>query len=281
MARYATEGALRLMKNVLLYTVLIAGAACALFPFAWMIATSLMTLQEASAAKLNLIPAEPQWQNYADAMNAAPFGRYFLNTFGIASAVAVGVIFTSVLAGYAFARLEFRGKRVLFLLLLATMMVPFEAMLIPNYLVIIKLGWYNSYAALVLPWCANAFSIFLMRQAFSVIPRDYQDAAMLDGCGHVRFLILIAAPLVRPTILIVGLFAFLGSYNALLWPLIVTNSESMRMIQVGLTFFSSDAGVRTNLLMAASVVVILPVVTLYFATQKSFVEGAASTGLKG
>jgi ABC-type glycerol-3-phosphate transport system permease component len=269
------------MRNAILYTVLIAGAGCALFPFAWMIATSLMTLQEASTAKLHVIPADLQWQNYRDAMGAAPFGRYFLNTFGVASLVAVGVVFTSVLAGYAFARLEFRGKKLLFLLVLGTMMVPFEAMLIPNYLIIIRLGWYDSYGALVVPWCANAFSVFLMRQAFGMIPREYEDAAMLDGCGPVRFLITIAAPLARPSIAIVGLFAFLGSYNALLWPLIVTSSESMRMIQVGLTFFSTDAGVRTNLLMAASVVVILPVVALYFATQKSFVEGAASTGLKG
>lgn len=242
---------------------------------------SLMTLQEASASTLTLLPAEPQWKNYGDAMGAAPFARYFINTFGVATVVALGVIITSITSGYAFARLEFPGKNVLFLLLLATMMIPFEAMLIPNYLIITKLGWYNSYAALTLPWCANAFSIFLMRQAFSGIPRDYSDAAMLDGCGHIQFLRTIAVPLVRPTILVVGLFAFLGSYNALLWPLIVTNTESMRMIQVGLAFFLTDAGVRTNLLMAASAVVILPVIALYFATQKTFVEGAASSGLKG
>lgn len=269
------------MKNFLLYSLLIAGALVALFPFAWMVATSLMTLQEASAAKLHLIPESPQWHNYTDAMNAAPFGRYFFNTFVVATCVALGVIVSSITAGYAFARLEFPGKQFLFIVLIATMMVPFEAMLIPNYLIITKLNWYNTYAALTIPWCANAFSVFLMRQAFATVPRDYFDAASIDGCGHFRFLYLIAVPLVRPTVLVVGLFAFLGSYNALLWPLVVTNTESMRMIQVGLTYFLTDAGVRTNLLMAASVVVILPVIALYFATQKTFVEGAASTGLKG
>jgi multiple sugar transport system permease protein len=269
------------MKTILIYTFLFTGALFALFPFAWMLLTSLMTLQEASTSKMILFPAEPQWKNYSDAMGAAPFTRYFLNTFGVATAVAFGVMGSSITSGYAFARLDFPGKNIFFMFLLATMMVPFEAMLIPNYLIITKLGWYNSYLALVIPWCANAFSIFLMRQAFSIIPREYSDAAMLDGCGHLQFLRLIAVPLTRPTVLVVGLFAFLGSYNALLWPLIVTNTESMRMIQVGLTFFLTDAGVRTNLLMAASVVVILPVIALYFATQKTFIEGASSTGLKG
>ena len=269
------------MKTFSVYGLLILGAGFALFPFAWMVGASLMTLQEVSASKLVLLPADPQWSNYKDAMSAAPFGRYFMNTFGIAGAVAVGVVFTSILAGYAFARLEFFGKRFLFVMLLATMMVPFEAMLIPNYLIVTKLGWYNTYWALVVPWCANAFSIFLMRQAFRTIPNDYFDAAILDGCTHMRFLTRIAIPQARPTIMVVALFAFLGSYNALLWPLIVTNTESMRMVQVGLTFFVTDAGVRMNLLMAASVVVIIPVLALYFVAQRSFVEGAANTGLKG
>jgi multiple sugar transport system permease protein len=267
--------------RLLTYGILLVGACAALYPFVWMVGTSLKTLQEASAASLSVLPESPQWSNYQDAMESAPFGVYFANTFGIAIVVSVVTMISSVMAGYAFACLDFFGRRASFAIVLATMMVPFEALIIPNYVLITKLGWYDSYAALIVPWCASAFSIFLMRQAFASLPREYFDAAAIDGCGHIRFMTLIGAPLVRSTVLVVGLFSFLASYNSLLWPMIVTGSESMRVVQVGLAVFATDAGVRTNLLMAASVVVILPVLVLYFATQRTFVEGATSSGIKG
>lgn len=268
-------------RRFIVAATLLLGAIAALYPFVWMLSTSLKTLQESTTASLNLIPAIPQWQNYPDALNSAPFARYFGNTFAIATTIALATTLSAIMAGYAFARLNFLGRRVLFALILATMMVPFEALIIPNYVLITKLGWYDTYQALIIPWCANAFSIFLMRQAYHSIPNEYYDAARIDGCGHIRFLILIATPMVRPNVLIVGLFAFLASYNALLWPLIVTGSESMRVIQVGLAVFATDAGVRTNLLMAASIVVIAPVLILYFVTQRTFVEAATQSGLKG
>lgn len=266
---------------LLTYTLLFAGALFALYPFAWMIGTSLKTLQEGTGSSLSLIPESAQWQNYPEAMQSAPFPRYFFNTFVVATAVALSTIVTSIMAGYAFARVEFFGKRILFSIILATMMVPFEALIIPNFVLITKLDWTNTYQGLIVPWCANAFSIFLMRQAFVSVPREYFDAAVIDGCGHLRFMTLIATPIVRSTVAIVGLFAFLASYNALLWPMIITSSESMRVVQVGLNEFTNDAGVRVNLLMAASAVVIAPVLFLYFATQRTFVDGAASSGLKG
>ena len=267
--------------SVMTYTLLLAGAAFALYPFAWMIGTSLKTLQEASGNSLALLPASAQWQNYPDAMQSAPFVRYFVNTFIVATTVAIASVLTSVMAGYAFARIQFFGQRALFAIILATMMVPFEALIIPNFVLITKLDWTNTYQGLIVPWCANAFSIFLMRQAFISVPREYFDAAVIDGCGHIRFMIFIATPIVRSTVAVVALFAFLASYNALLWPMIITSSESMRVVQVGLNEFTNDAGVRVNLLMAASAVVIAPVLFLYFATQRTFVEGAASSGLKG
>lgn len=268
-------------SNVFIYAVLLAGAVFALYPFAWMIGTSLKTLQEGIGEPLSLFPAEPQWENYPTSMNSAPFPRYFVNTFIVATAVAIVTIITSVLAGYAFARMEFFGKRVLFGIILATMMVPFEALIIPNFVLITKLNWTNSYQGLIVPWCANAFSIFLMRQAYKSVPNEYFDAAVIDGCGHVRFMTLIATPIVRSTVAVVGLFAFLASYNALLWPMIITNTESMRVVQVGLNEFTNDEGVRVNLLMAASAIVIAPVLFLYFATQRTFVDGATGSGLKG
>ncbi len=269
------------MKKALLYCCLALGAAITTWPFLWMVGTALKTLPEATTPGLALFPAEWQWQNFTTTFQTAPFGRYFLNSFFVAGTVSASVVVTALMAGYAFARLEFPGRKLLFALVLATMMIPFEVTLIPNFVLISRLGWYNSYPALIVPWCANAFSIFLIRQAFLGLPPDYFDAAKVDGCGHLRFLVLIAAPLVKPMVATVALFAFLGSYNALLWPLVVTTDEARRVVQVGLTAFYGDSGVRVNLLMCASTIVILPTVALYFAAQRYFVEDSLNAGIKG
>lgn len=268
-------------RNAILIAVLGVGAVVVTFPFVWMLMTALKTQAEATSTTLSLFPEQWRWHNFAETFRAAPFARYFLNSFLVGFAVTGSVIVTSLMAGYAFARLEFPGRGIVFGLVLATMMIPFEVTLIPNFVLIRKLGWYNTYPALIVPWCANAFSIFLMRQAFLGLPSDYFDAAKVDGCGHLRFLLRIAAPLVKPMIVTVGLFAFLGSYNSLLWPLVVTSEESMRVVQVGLTVFSGAEGVRLHLLMCASAIVILPTVVLYFTAQRYFLEGSLAAGIKG
>lgn len=268
-------------KRIATYAALAAGGAIAVFPFLWMLSTSLKTGLEASAPEIDLVPNSWQWGNYATALAAAPFATYFYNTFVVAFAVTVSVVVTSLLAGYAFARIPFRGRAIAFGFLIATMVLPFEVTLIPNFLLVRDLGWNNTYAALIVPWCANAFSIFLARQAFLALPGDYFDAARVDGCGHLRFLAWIAAPLVRPALVTVALFSFLSSYNSLIWPIVVTSSEDMRLIQYGLTVFGGETGVQTNLLMCASTIVIIPTVALYFAAQRSFLESALSAGIKG
>jgi multiple sugar transport system permease protein len=268
-------------RNVLLYVGLVVGAAIMVFPFFWMITTAFKTLPEATSTSLTVFPAQWQWRNFVETFHAAPFGTYFFNSFLVAVSVTAAVMVTSLMAGYAFGRLEFSGKRLLFAIVLATMMVPFEVTLIPNFAMVKRLGWYNSYAALIVPWCANGFSVFLMRQAFMSLPTDYFDAAKVDGCGHLRFLVRIATPLVKPMVVTVGLFAFLGSYNSLIWPLVVTSEDTMRVVQVGLTVFSGAEGVRLHLLMCASTIVILPTVALYFAAQKYFLEGSLTSGIKG
>lgn len=270
-----------MMRRAGLYIVLAATAIAAAYPFLWMLGTSLKTLPESTRTPLRLWPESPQWHNYADAIGAAPFARYFVNTFVVAGATTAGIVLTSLLAGYAFARMRFPGRGLLFGVVLATMMVPFEAILIPNFVTIVRFGWYDSYAALILPWCANAFSIFLVRQACMAFPRDFFEAASMDGCGHLRFLFGVLAPSIRPTLTAVALFAFLSSYNALLWPLVVTGDDSMRVVQVGLTVFAIAEGVRTNLLMCAAAVVMLPTLLLYFLAQRAFVEGAVRVGIKG
>lgn len=270
----------RIGQAVLLLT-LGAGGLIMAWPFLWMIGAAFKSFEEAVRPALWPFPRQWHWENVAAAFKAAPFGRYFFNSFFTAASVTAAVVLTALMAGYAFARLRFRGRAVLFAGVLATMMVPFEMTLVPNYVLISRLGWYNSYPALIVPWCANAFSIFLMRQAFLSLPDDFYDAAKVDGCGHLRFLVRIAAPLTRSAVITVAVFAFLGSYNALLWPLLVTAEESMRVVQVGLVVFQGDAGTRVNILMCAAAIVILPTVALYFAAQKYFVEAALGAGIKG
>ncbi len=269
-----------MIRRAAVYLALGGGALVAAFPFFWMVVTSFKDVREAMAPELVVFPERWLWRNYIEAFQAAPFGTYFFNTFLVAGVTTAAVALTALCAGYAFARIPFRGRGPAFAVLLATMMIPFEAVLIPNFVLVTRLGWYDAYAALIVPWCANAFSIFLMRQAFATLPDDYFDAARVDGCGHLRFLLTIGVALVRPTLVTVVLFAFLASYNGLLWPLVVTSSESMRVVQVGLTVFSGAEGVRFHLLMCASVIVIAPTVFLYFLAQRYFLESAVATGIK-
>lgn len=271
----------RRLGRCALYLALIAGACATTFPFVWMVLTAFKSELEATSPHLQVLPREWHWENVPAALREAPFPRYFFNTFLVSIPVAGAVLFTSLMAGYAFARFRFPGRSAIFAVFLATMMVPFEVTLIPNFIIVSRLGWYDTYWALIVPWCASAFSIFLMRQAFLSLPSDYFDAATVDGCGHFRFLWWVATPLVRPMAITVALFAFLGSYNSLIWPLVVTSSEEMRVVQNGLTVFAGAAGVRMSLLMAASAIVLLPTLAIYFAVQRFFFTSSIGTGLKG
>ena len=274
---YRTQSAL---ARVLIYAGLVLGAVAALLPFVWMILTSLKSYAEATLG--TLWPRVWLWSNYPDAWNAMKFfPRYLGNSVFIALATVLGVLITSSLAGYAFARMRFPGRDVLFVLVLFTMMVPGEVELVPNYILINRLGWNNTYYALIIPWIAGAFSIFLMRQFFIAIPDELYDAAVLDGCGHFRFLTTIVLPLSVPALITSGLFTFLGSWNSLEWPLLVTTSQAMRPIQVGLASFVTEAGTQVQWLMAAATMTIIPVVLIYFVAQRWFMEGISTTGLKG
>jgi multiple sugar transport system permease protein len=280
----AATGSLRVRRYTrrgALYLVLSLGAIYAAFPFVWMVLTSLKSYGEATANPPTWLPHSWHFENYRLAWQAAPFARYFLNTFLIAGCVVIGTTITSVLAAYAFARLQFYGRTVLFALLLSTLMIPFEAIIIPNFIIVKKLHWLNTYAALIVPWTASVFSVFLLRQFISQLPQDLFDSASLDGAGHLRILWSVVVPLCRAPLAAIMLFAFLGSWNSLLWPLIVTRSENLRPIQLGLSTFVSEAGTQPHLLMAASAFTIAPIVVLYFVLQRQFIEGLATTGLKG
>ncbi|AAD35683.1 sugar ABC transporter, permease protein [Thermotoga maritima MSB8] len=220
------------------------------------------------------------FQNYVDAWNAAPFPRYYFNTFFVATTTTLLEVVTASLAAYAFSWMVFPGRDFIFGLFLATMMIPGEVLLVPNFITISKLGWIDTYYALIIPWIVSVFAIFLLRQHFLTIPRELFDAAKIDGCSHWRFLWQMVVPLSKPAVITSALLKFVGSWNAFLWVLIVTNSEKYRTLPVGLQAFSSDVGTQYNLLMAAATFSILPVVILFIFTQKYFIQGIARTGLK-
>ncbi len=208
------------------------------------------------------------------------FLTYFLVSAGTSVAATTGTLFTSALAAFAFARLVFWGKTVLFYLILATMMVPGQVLLIPNFLVLSTLGMLDTYAALVVPWLASVFTIFLMRQFFMTIPEDLWDAARIDGSGRFRYLWQIVVPLSKPVFITAGIIDFLNNWNSLLWPLIVTSSPTKRTLMVGLQNLNDEAGTEFHILMAASCFAILPIVIVFFFLQRFFIEGIARTGLK-
>ena len=269
------------LKRVVLHAVLIAGAAVSLFPFLWMVLTSLKSYVEASAAR-TFFPTQWLFSNYVEAWNRVGlFPRYFANTLFMAVSTTLGVLITSSLAGYAFARMRFPGRNVLFMILLSTMMVPFEVTLIPNFLLMRDLHWIDQYEALIIPWTASAFSIFLLRQFFKAIPGELYDAAAIDGCNHLRFLWSVVLPLSKPALITSALFTFLGSWNSLMWPLLVTNNPLMRPLQVGLISFTTDAGTDIQYLLAAVTISIIPVILIYLFLQHWFIEGIARVGIKG
>ncbi len=276
--------------KVFIYAVLILGLFQAVFPFAWMVSASLMTQGEVIMGRL--FPAELQFGNYAEAWAKANFSQFVWNSVRITAITLLGQLTVSIPAAYAFARMRFFGKNVLFTLTLATIMIPEVARFIPNYLTVIWLGrlsenligvpWINNWPALSVPFWSSAFTIFLLRQFFAQIPEDLWDAARIDGAGHPRFLWSVVMPLSRAPIMTSITFGFIGSWNALLWPLLVTQTDEWRPVAVGLTkFVSSDAPNDVHLQMAAAVLMIIPILTLYFFTQRQFVEGISSSGVKG
>ncbi|MCJ7702137.1 MAG: carbohydrate ABC transporter permease [Anaerolineales bacterium] len=271
--------------KILSYLVLTLGAFVAIVPFLWMLSASLMNLTEATGR--TVLPRVAQWSNYQEAWTGANFKDFFLNSVIIAAITISGQVIFSTLAAYAFARVKFPGKNLLFTLMLATLMIPEAVTWIPNFITVTWLGrvgpipWINNWPALTIPFMASAFSIFLLRQFFAQIPNELWDSAQIDGAGHLRFLIQIVLPLAKPALLTVILFTFIGSWNALAWPMLVTTDPEWRPISYGLSSFLDEAGAQVHFQMAGSVITVLPIIILYLFVQKQFTEGIATTGLKG
>ena len=267
------------------YLVLTIGAVIAIVPFLATVSISLMNLTEATSQ--TFLPSTPQWGNYIEAWQEADFSEFFFNSLQIALITVAGEVVFGVLAAYAFARMEFPGKNLLFGLFLATLTLPQAITWVPNFLTVSWLGkvtpfqWIDNWPALTIPFMASAFGIFLLRQFFQQIPDELWDSAQIDGAGHLRYLTQIVVPLSKAPILILGLFGFLGSWDSLAWPILVTRSLEWRPISYGLQSFLQEAGSFVHLQMAGAIITILPILVLYFFTQRQFIEAMTRSGLKG
>jgi ABC-type glycerol-3-phosphate transport system permease component len=273
------------LRRAFIYLVLLIGAAISLVPFLWMMSTSLMTLGEAIGGRF--FPSELHFENFIEAWTGAQFSHFMLNSVVITVITLSGELLLSIPAAYAFARLQFPGRNLIFGVLLSSMMIPAMVTMIPNLLTVTWLGrvgpfaWIDNWPALTIPFMGSVFSIFLLRQFFAQVPDELFDAAKIDGAGHLRILLQIVLPLSTAPIMVIIVLSFIGSWNALAWPLLVTNSDKWLPISVGLYNFVSDEGSRLHLVMAGSFITIVPILVLYFLTQRHFTESIARSGLKG
>lgn len=270
-------------KKLMLYTILGLFGIVMIAPFLWMISTSLKPPSQIAAFPPRWIPKPIVWGNYREAWNLLPFNLYFLHSLVVAMSVTSGQLITSSMGAFAFARLRFRGREPLFLVYLGTMMIPFQVLMIPIYLLMKSFGLIDTLQALILPHIFSAYSTFLLRQFFLTIPRELEEAAEIDGCGYMRRYSTIILPLSKPALTTVGIFTFMWSWNDFMWALIVTQSDHSRTLPMGLAMFQNMFTVQTpwNLMMAAAVIALLPVLVVFVLAQKQFIEGITLTGLKG
>lgn len=268
------------IKNGLLYATLVVVVFITIFPVVLMILTSFKTPQEIAALNFWL-PEEWRWQNYVQAMSIAPFGQYLYNTLVIASGVTLLHTFFSALMAFAFARLRFPGRDVIFLLFLATFIIPPQVTIIPQFILVQNLGWIDTYEGIIIPQVFTAFGTFFLRQTFLSIPRELDEAAHIDGCSRFGIFWRITLPLSLPAIATLMMFSFLFHWNNLLWPLIVSNTDATTPIASGLGRFTGQAGTSWHLLMAAATLAMMPTILVFFVAQKFFVKGIMLSGFGG
>ncbi|MBS4207539.1 carbohydrate ABC transporter permease [Bacillus sp. FJAT-50079] len=270
-----------LISRISFYGVLTTISLVMIVPFLWMINTSFK--DSTKIFSFQFIPSPFRWENYIDVLTSTPFHLFYFNSLYIAALVTVGTIFLGSLAGYAFARLKFRGSSIMFLCLLSTMMIPVEVITIPLFLFMRDLGLINTHVPLIaIPILgpAGVFGVFVMRQFFLVVPKELEEAAKLDGCSYIRIYWNIMLPLAKPAIATLTIFTFLTSWNEFYEPLIYINSKELMTLPVALALFTDEVGTRWELLMSASVMATVPLLIVFFFAQKQFIEGIAMTGSK-
>jgi sn-glycerol 3-phosphate transport system permease protein len=263
------------------YALLTILAAIVLFPVYMTVIGSLLHPEQLLSRPPTMFPTHPTWDTYSTAWSAGHLATYLRNSAIVAVAITLGQVVTAILAGYAFAFLEFPFRRTLFLVFLATLMVPFEITIVTNLQTVVSLHWYNTYAGLAVPFMATGFGAFLMRQAFLGVPRDLQDAAALDGYGHLRFMARVAVPLARPAVAALAVFGFLSAWNQYLWPLLITKNDDLRTVQIGLRQLRATSIDQINVTLAGVVLAALPLVVLLILFQKQLVRGLTAGAVKG
>lgn len=257
-------------------------AALHFFPVFYLLCISFKVGAEVIQYPPVLLPERFNLANYVEALHAAPLARFLLNSFIVASAMTLLQVLTAVLAAFALARLEFKGKKLVLAFIMATMMVPGEVTIIPNYFTLAKWNWLNTYQGLIVPFAASGFGIFLLYQFFRSIPKELEEAVYMDGASRLRFLFQFVVPLSMPAILAFSIYAFVGAWNQYLWPLVVTQSTEMQTVQIGIGMFrSQNESTSWGVIMAATTLLIAPTILLFVATQKQFVRGITMSGLKG
>jgi len=261
------------------YFLLILGGITMVVPFVWMIATSFKPASEIYMG--NFFPQAATFDNYREVVLKTLFPRWYLNSFICATLSTLSVVFFDSLAGYTLAKYNFPGKKVLFVLILSTLMVPTEMLIIPWYIMSVKLHWADTYWGIIFPGVITAGGIFLMRQFMSGVPNDLMDAARIDGVSEFGLYWRVALPLVKPALAALAIFNFLGNWNAYIWPLIVSSAREMLTLPVGLGFFSGEAGADWHLIMTANTLSVVPLLAVFVVFQRQIIEGIALTGLKG
>jgi ABC-type glycerol-3-phosphate transport system permease component len=272
----------RMLGWVMAHLVLLLGSLTFVMPLIFMLSTSLKAMRQIAKWPPQWIPNPVIWGNYSDVFLYAPMHKYFFNTLLITVTWVLGAAVTSSLAAYAFARLRAPGKNVIFMILLSTMMLPGVVQLIPTYILFAKLDWVGTFKPLMIPaLTGSAFYIFLLRQFFMTIPMDLEDAALIDGCGRFRTWISIIVPLAKPALATVTVFAFMGGWNDYMGPLIYLSNKRQYTMSLGLQVFTRSYGSEWGMLMAASTMMVTPIIVLFFFAQKNFIQGITMTGMKG
>lgn len=268
-------------SSLLIHLVLVLGACLFVGPFLWMILTSIKTLSESTHVPPLIFPAVPQWHNYQDAVATLPFIQFYVNTIVMTAGRTLGQLLFCSLAAYVFARIEFPGRNVLFLLMLSVLMVPPQVFYLPQYLIMKDLHWLNSLQALIVPGMFSAFGTFLLRQFFLGLPMELDEAAKIDGANHLQIYWKVILPLAKPALIALAIFTILWSWNDLMWPLIVNDSVDKMTLAVGLASLQGQHSTNFPILMAGALLATWPMLVMFVVFQRYFIEGIAITGTKG
>jgi len=271
----------RTVVSFLQYLLLIAVALIVLFPLWSALTISMLSDAEVALNPPRLWPSGLNLENFRRALEQAPLGRYLFNSIVQSTIVMIGQLITASLAAYAFAFIDFKGRNLLFLVFLSTMMIPWEATIIPNYLTIKSIGWTDTFQGLSAPFLATAFGTFLLRQFFMTLPKELHDAATIDGSSNLRFLMTIVLPLARPALGTLAVYSFLQTYNQYLWPLLVTNDQSMRTVQIGIALLQDQERFMFNIVMAGVVIILVPTFTLFVFGNRQLIRGLTAGAVKG